>query len=78
MPLDDALLTDLPEVRGVTRSGPQVVVAGTGNLVHAVTAVLAATRSSPTTSASSRPDLDDAFIALTGRDRTRELTREAA
>jgi ABC-2 type transport system ATP-binding protein len=40
-PIDDGLLTDLPEVRRVSRSGPIVTVAGTGDLVHAVTAVLA-------------------------------------
>src|SRR5215831_4073872 len=32
-PLDDRLLTDLPEVRGVSRVGPQVVVTGSGNLL---------------------------------------------
>jgi ABC-2 type transport system ATP-binding protein len=55
VPLDDALLTGLPEVREVRRHGTQLEVTGTGNLLHAVTSVLAATRSSPTTCASSRP-----------------------
>jgi ABC-2 type transport system ATP-binding protein len=43
-PLDDRMermLTDLPEVQSITRNGPKVVVAGRGNLVHAVTSVLA-------------------------------------
>src|SRR5262249_23089622 len=40
-PIDDALLTALPEVRDVSRRGPVVTVTGTGNLLHAVTSVLA-------------------------------------
>jgi ABC-2 type transport system ATP-binding protein len=40
-PLDDRLLTALPEVTGVTRHGRHLTVTGTGNLVHAVTSVLA-------------------------------------
>ena len=37
-PIDDGLLTGLPEVRTVSRHGQTVEVAGTGNLVQAVTA----------------------------------------
>jgi ABC-2 type transport system ATP-binding protein len=40
-PLDDALLTALPEVTGIARHGGQVVVTGTANVVQAVTSVLA-------------------------------------
>jgi ABC-2 type transport system ATP-binding protein len=39
--LGDRLLTDLPEVREVTRRGSWVFVTGTGDLLQAVTAVLA-------------------------------------
>ena len=54
-PVEDRLLTDLPEVRSVQRTGQTIVVSGTGNLIGAVTAVLArAARSSPTTCGSSR------------------------
>ena len=40
-PLEDRLLTALPEVHSVARHGSQVVVTGHGNLLQAVTAVLA-------------------------------------
>jgi hypothetical protein len=36
--LEDRLLTDLPEVREVTRRGAWVLVTGTGDLLQAVTA----------------------------------------
>jgi ABC-2 type transport system ATP-binding protein len=66
-PLDDRLLTELPEVRGVTRSGPTVVVSGTGNLVQAVTSVLARHQIVANDLRIQQADLDDAFVALTGR-----------
>ena len=66
-PLDDRMLTSLPEVRSVTRNGPTVVVAGTGNLVYAVTSVLARNQIVANELRIEQADLDDAFIALTGR-----------
>jgi ABC-2 type transport system ATP-binding protein len=66
-PLDDALLTALPEVTGVSRHGGQVVVTGTGNLVHAVTAVLARNQIIAAELRVEQASLDDAFVALTGR-----------
>ena len=66
-PVDDALLTDLPEVRGVERSGPVVAVTGTGNLVGAVMAVLARHQIVANDLRIEQVNLDDAFIALTGR-----------
>jgi len=66
-PLDDALLTALPEVTAVTRHGGQVVVTGTGNLVHAVTSVLASNRIIAAELRVEQASLDDAFVALTGR-----------
>jgi ABC-2 type transport system ATP-binding protein len=65
-PLDHALLTALPEVSAVERTGGQLVVTGTGNLLHAVTSVLARNQ----VAAGLRVEqttLDDAFVALTGR-----------
>ena len=44
-----------------------MVVAGTGNLVHAVTAVLARNEIVAYDLRIEQADLDDAFIALTGR-----------
>ena len=66
-PLDDALLAALPEVISVTRRGPQVVVTGTGNLVHAVTSVLARNQIIAAELRVEQASLDDAFVALTGR-----------
>jgi ABC-2 type transport system ATP-binding protein len=65
--LDDRLLTALPEVTGVARHGDQVVVTGTGNLVHAVTAVLARHQIIAAELRVEQASLDDAFVSLTGR-----------
>jgi ABC-2 type transport system ATP-binding protein len=67
VPIDDRILTDLPEVKGVERSGPIVVVTGTGNLIHAVTSVLARHQIVANDLRVEQANLDDAFIALTGR-----------
>ncbi|TMC01480.1 MAG: ABC transporter ATP-binding protein [Chloroflexi bacterium] len=66
-PLDDGLLTALPEVRAVTRNGSQVVVTGTGNLLHAVTSVLARNQIVAAELRMDQASLDDAYVALTGR-----------
>ena len=66
-PFDESILTGLPEVRTVTHVGPTVVVTGTGNLVHAVTSVLARNQIVANDLRIEQADLDDAFIALTGR-----------
>jgi ABC-2 type transport system ATP-binding protein len=65
--IDDGLLTDLPEVRRVERAGPLVVVTGTGNLIHAVTSVLARQHVVANDLRVEQSNLDDAFIALTNR-----------
>jgi ABC-2 type transport system ATP-binding protein len=66
-PLDDRLLTDLPEVREVTRRGAWVFVTGTGDLLQAVTAVLARNHIVAADLRAEQASLDDAFVALTGR-----------
>jgi ABC-2 type transport system ATP-binding protein len=66
-PLDDALLTALPEVRKVSRAGSQVVVTGSGNVLQAVTSVLARNQIIATELRLEQTTLDDAFVALTGR-----------
>jgi ABC-2 type transport system ATP-binding protein len=66
-PFDDRLLTDLPEVRDVSRHGSTVVVTGAGNLIYAVTAVLVQRQIVPNALRIEQADLDDAFIALTHR-----------
>jgi ABC-2 type transport system ATP-binding protein len=65
-PIDDGLLADLPEVRSLTRKGAVITVAGSGNLVQAVTSVLARNRVVAEDLRFERAGLDDAFIALTG------------
>lgn len=62
----DALLTDLPEVTGLRRTGPYVEVAGHGDLVAAVTATLARHRVVAGELRLDQATLDDAFVALTG------------
>jgi ABC-2 type transport system ATP-binding protein len=66
-PLDERLLSDLPEVTGVRRSGPQLLVTGTGNLLQAVTSVLARNQIIAHDLRVEQASLDDAFVRLTGR-----------
>ncbi|MEV6691818.1 ABC transporter ATP-binding protein [Micromonospora sp. NPDC051196] len=65
-PLDDQLLTGLPQVTSVTRSGAQVVVTGTGDVLHAVTSVLARNQIIAADLRLEQATLDDAFVELTG------------
>jgi len=65
--VDDRLLTQLPEVRSVERAGPVVTVSGTGAFVQAVAAALARQQIIAHDLRIDRPDLDDAFLALTRR-----------
>jgi ABC-2 type transport system ATP-binding protein len=66
-PLDDVILTALPEVRSVERSGPVAIVAGTGNLLGAVSGVLARHEIVAFDLRLEQAGLDEAFVALTGR-----------
>ncbi|MET0134000.1 MAG: ABC transporter ATP-binding protein [Kibdelosporangium sp.] len=66
-PLDLALLTELPEVTDVQLRGTQIVVAGKGNLLHAVTSVLAREQIMAADLRVEQASLDDAFVELTGR-----------
>jgi len=72
VPLDDALLTGLAEVREVRRHGTQLEVIGEGNLLHAVTATLAAHQIIANDLRVEQASLDDAFVRLTGRAATEE------
>lgn len=62
-----ALLSDVPGVSGVTRTGNQVVVTGRGDFATAVTGVLARHHLPVADLRIGRRTLDDAYIALTGR-----------
>jgi ABC-2 type transport system ATP-binding protein len=64
---DDRIFAHIPEVRTVTRNGPTVVVTGTGNLVQAVTSVLARNSIIANDLRIEQANLDDAFVTLTGR-----------
>ncbi|SIQ17673.1 ABC transporter ATP-binding protein [Micromonospora avicenniae] len=66
-PVEDHVFTDLPEVSSVTRSGGQLVVTGTGDLLHAVTAVLARNQIVAADLRLEQSTLDDAFVELTGQ-----------
>ena len=66
-PIEDQLLTDLPEVSGVQRTGPVVVVTGIGNLIHAVTLALAQHGVVANDLRVEQANLDDAYLALTAR-----------
>ncbi|HEY3681933.1 MAG TPA: ABC transporter ATP-binding protein [Streptosporangiaceae bacterium] len=65
-PVEDRMLTDLPDVREVVRDGRQITVVGTGNVLHAVTSVLARNQIVAADLRVDAADLDDAFIAITG------------
>jgi ABC-2 type transport system ATP-binding protein len=69
VPFDDRLLTELPEVTGVTRKGELVVVAGTGNALNAVISALARNHVIAEHLRLEQASLEDAFVALTGRPR---------
>ncbi|WP_181771438.1 ABC transporter ATP-binding protein [Amycolatopsis pittospori] len=66
-PLDHAVLAALPEVVSVERAGDRLVVTGTGNLLLAVTTVLARHQVTAADLRVEQTSLDDAFVALTGR-----------
>ncbi|MER5355652.1 ABC transporter ATP-binding protein [Kitasatospora sp. NPDC002551] len=65
-PLDDSLLTALPEVTSVTRANARVTVTGTENLVYAVVSVLSRHGIVPGELRLEQPTLEDAFVKLTG------------
>jgi ABC-2 type transport system ATP-binding protein len=67
-PLDDTLLTSLPDVTSVIRRGDDVVVTGNGNALNAVTSVLARHQIVAQRLRVEQASLEDAFIALTGGD----------
>ena len=68
MPVPDGLLSDLPEVTSIRQVGPQLEVSGTGDLLQAVTSVLARHRIVAADLRVEQASLDDAFVALTGND----------
>ena len=66
VPLDDALLTSLPEVTSVIHRGDVVVVTGNDNALNAVTSALARNQIVARQLRVEQASLEDAFVALTG------------
>jgi len=66
LPLDDALLTVLPEVTHVLHRGEVVVVTGNSNALNAVMSVLARNQIVAEQLRVEQANLEDAFLALTG------------
>ncbi|MEV0589397.1 ABC transporter ATP-binding protein [Nonomuraea sp. NPDC050310] len=66
-PMDDRLLTSLPDVSGVTRRGELVIVNGNDNALNAVTTVLARYQIVAEQLRVERASLEDAFVQLTGK-----------
>ncbi|RKN39157.1 ABC transporter ATP-binding protein [Micromonospora endolithica] len=66
VPLDDRLLTDLPEVVTVEHRGSQVVVTGGDSMLQAVTSTLARHQITVADLRVEQSTLDDAFVELTG------------
>lgn len=58
----------LPEVTELVHTGGQLLLSGNSNLVAAVTSVLARHGVVAEQSRVERPSLDDAFVAITGKD----------
>jgi ABC-2 type transport system ATP-binding protein len=66
VPFDDQLLTSLPEVTSIIHRGDVVVVTGTGDVLAAVTSVLARHQIVAGQLRVEQASLEDAFVALTG------------
>jgi ABC-2 type transport system ATP-binding protein len=66
-PLDDGLLTSLPDVTSIIHRGDVVVVTGNSNALNAVTSVLARHQIVAEHLRVDQANLEDAFLALTGR-----------
>jgi ABC-2 type transport system ATP-binding protein len=66
-PIDDGMLTALPHVTRVSRHGGQIVVTGTADALHEVTATLARANIVAHDLRIDQASLDDAFITLIGR-----------
>ncbi len=74
-PFDDRLLTGLPGVDSVEHEGEHVVVTGSGELANSVILTLAAAGVTATELHLDTANLEDAFVALTGRHLHDEIGR---
>jgi ABC-2 type transport system ATP-binding protein len=71
-PFDDGLLTGLPEVTSLERTGQHVVITGTGELVNAVILTLHAAGVTARDVQLDSSNLEDAFVKLTGNHHLRK------
>jgi ABC-2 type transport system ATP-binding protein len=69
-PIDNEDFEELTEVTAVRRDGPQIVVSGTGNVVHAVTALLAHRGVIAEDLRIDQANLEDAYLELTNESST--------
>jgi len=76
--LDVAQLEALADVASVTAEGRLVVVTGTGNVLPAVTSMLARQHVIAHDLRVEQASLDDAYLALTGASRDRTMTQETS
>jgi ABC-2 type transport system ATP-binding protein len=67
VPIDDALLTSLPDVTSVSRRGDIVVVTGNSNALTAVTSLLARNQIVARQLRVEQASLEDAFMSLTSK-----------
>ena len=65
--VDDAWLEALPEVTSVTRSDGEIVVTGNEKMLFSVVSLLASREIIPDRLQVDQANLDDAFVAMTGR-----------
>jgi ABC-2 type transport system ATP-binding protein len=66
-PFDEGLLAGIPEVGKVAHEGNHIVVTGRGDLLYAVTSILARNQIVAADLRVEQANLDDAFVALTGK-----------
>ena len=71
-PIEDSLLTDLPEVESVSRRGEEVLVVGGADALAAVAARLARQGVLAHRLRVEQPSLDDAFLAITEQSGARD------
>jgi ABC-2 type transport system ATP-binding protein len=75
MPFDDRLLTDLAEVHQVQHEGDHVIVTGVGELANAVILTISAAGVTAHDLHLDSANLEDAFVAFTGRHLHDEIGR---
>lgn len=67
-PIEDDAITELADVTAIAHDGTQIIVTGTGNVVHAVTSLLAQRRIIAEGLRIEQNNLEDAYLALTDSD----------